>query len=127
MLSFFEKVFSDYVSGQDFVYSDSRLNELLGCQEMVSFTVIARRVTGTNPWLVISIQHSADGTHFQSSGDPGVNQAVLQPNDTINFAIAGIADRPRLNYVRLEIFLTEDAGMPTAFIEVWASGRSPTW
>jgi hypothetical protein len=60
-----EQVFDDIISGTTSAwYTSARFDDLLGTADMLAVMAISTAVAGTSPQLALSLEHSADGRHW---------------------------------------------------------------
>lgn len=123
MVNFYEKIFHNYVSGNQSFYTDTRYADMLGGVERLSITGAVAVITGTSPTLTIQLENSPDLTRWLSqSATAEIDNVPIGPGSyTIGFD--STLDVPFAAYVRLRITLggTSPAGLVTIF----ACGRSP--
>jgi hypothetical protein len=121
MLSFSQRIFQNYISGTQNVYTDTRFGELLGSVERLTLLGQIRGLTGTSPTLTVQIEHSADRARWlNQAASPEFSGAIA---DGSGFLVDTANNVPGLNYSRLRIALGGTS--PACHLEIYAMGRSP--
>jgi hypothetical protein len=127
MFRFSQKVYDNYVTGTQSVYSDTALSELLGSVDHLALIGFVDGVTGTSPTLTVQSEHSFDGARWMNrNATPEINNwGPLSPgsNNVVPFSDGSALTKPILPRVRLRIQLGGTS--PAGVVRLWVVGRDP--
>lgn len=122
------KIYDDYVSGTQAVYTPTMLSETLGSADRIACAVYTRSGSGTSPTITVQVEQSFDGSRWQNqSATPELNNSPVGVGiDTYRFIVSDPtgAGVPGLQFIRLRITLGGTS--PACILQMWAVGRTPT-
>ncbi len=111
--------FDDFVTGTDTVYSDSRMNSMLGSMDKMAVQCIISSVDGTSPTIKIKVEESNDQKNW-SERSGGVDPAAsMASGDVKSFDDDG--STPAQAFLRFKIDLAGTT--PAAHVKILACQR----
>lgn len=126
MLVFLEKIFDNYITGAQNVYTEDGYADLLGSVDSPFVMAVVTAVTGTSPTITLQVEGSPNGSRWmpQVLGPPQiVNQGIIAGSNIAfrsdSISSATICAMPGLCRLRIQLGGTN----PAANLIIFASGR----
>jgi hypothetical protein len=125
-LSTMKKVFDGPIAGTGVQVSSPELDKELGAADDIAVQAIVSQASATGTTFTCATQHSGDRINWREHAIAIDNLSVPTGGTIAEVGYDSEVDPPRMGFTRLAFFLAAAAGTPTAYVQLYVSGRVVT-